>query len=464
MDKCTIVLLGATGDLAKRKLIPALYTLVANGKLKDFLFVGAAFEDVTVDEMLDQSLPFIEKGKIKSWELLKKRTVYQQLDFSYEEGFEYLTKLIEKLEKQYNLTGNRLVYCATSSDFFCLITKHLVKAGIIQKKKQEEKSWNRIIYEKPFGYDVASAHKINKCIAQLLYEHQIFRIDHYLTKELVSNIALVRFTNCVFEPLWNNRFIDNVQIILSEKICVEGRGIYYDKYGAILDVMQNHMLELLALIAMEMPKRLTGEFIRQERAKVLKDVNAVDLCMGQYEGYRESQGVDPESNTETFAMAYLRINNPRWSGVPFYLKTGKCLDKKETVIYMKFKKVECLLTKGCPQESNYLTIQIAPDAGFSLSLNVKKPGRLYEVVPVDMEFYHSCLWEEKSAEAYEVLFEEVIHGEQSVSVRFDEIEYAWKVIDELKKIDVPVYPYEPGSIGPFECDIFAKKHGMRWLS
>jgi len=215
MDTCTIVLLGATGDLAKRKLIPALYTLVADGKLKDFLLVGVALEDVTVDEMLDQALPFIEKGKIKPWELLKKRTAYQQLDFTYKKGFEGLNKLIEKLEKQHNLPGNRLVYCATSSTFFCLITKHLVRAGVIQKKNQDERPWNRIIYEKPFGYDVTSAHAINECIAQLLYEHQIFRIDHYLTKELVSNISLVRFTNCVFEPLWNNRFIDSIQIILS---------------------------------------------------------------------------------------------------------------------------------------------------------------------------------------------------------------------------------------------------------
>lgn len=464
MNECTIVLLGATGDLARRKLIPALYKLIALGKLKKFLLIGAALEDITVDEMLGQSLPYIKGQGIRAWEILRKHSAYCQLDFSDEQGFIRLNSVVGQLEKKFDMSGNRLVYCATASTFFCLITQQLVEAGIIKAKEKEELPWNRIVYEKPFGYNLESAHEINECIAKFLYEHQIYRIDHYLTKELVSNIALVRFTNCIFEPLWNNQYVDNVQIILSETVCLEGRASYYDNFGAICDVMQNHMLELLALVAMEAPKRLIGEFIRYERAKLLKDVCAVDLCLGQYEGYRESPGVDPNSHTETFAMAMMRIKNPRWAGVPFYLKTGKCLDKKETVIYIKLKKVECLLTKGCPQDSNYLKIEVAPDAGFSLSLNVKKPGSLYEVVPVDMEFSHSCLFEEQQAEAYEVLFEEVARGEQSVSVRFDEIEYAWKVIDELREIKAPVYPYKPGSTGPSECNIFARKHGMRWQS
>jgi len=464
MNEYTIILLGATGDLAKRKLIPALYRLIALGRLKRFLLVGIAIEDVTVDDMLDQSLPFIKEQGIRTWEILKKHSAYQQLDFADEPGFLGLKSVVERLEKKYDLPGNRLVYCATASSFFCQITKQLVQAGIIQAKEKKETPWNRIVYEKPFGHDFQSAHEINECIAKILYEHQIYRIDHYLTKELVSNIALVRFTNCIFEPLWNNRYIDNVQIVLSETVSIEGRGLYYDKYGAMRDVMQNHMLELLALVAMEVPKQLTGEFIRYERAKLLKNVCAVDVCLGQCEGYRKMPDIAHNSNTETFAMAFLHIENPRWAGVPFYLKTGKCLNKKETVIYIKLKKVECLLTKGCPQDSNYLTIKITPDAGFSLSLNVKKPGSLYEIVPVDMEFCHSCLFEEQTAEAYEVLFEEVARGEQSVSVRFDEIEYAWKVIDELKAIDASVNLYKPGSKGPSKCDIFAKKHGMRWQS
>ena len=464
MNECTIILLGATGDLAKRKLIPAIYTLVAEGRLKNFALIGCARSEISSDEMIEQAKPFISSIQSRAWERLKKHSFYQTLDVTKENGFSRLRSLIEEAEKKLKLPENRLAYCATSSEFFCLITKHLVGCEIIEAKQQEGEPWNRVIYEKPFGYDLKSAHNINECIAQLLYEHQIYRIDHYLTKELVSNIALVRFTNCVFEPLWNNRFIDNVQIVLSEEICIEGRGKYYDKFGAVSDVMQNHMLELLALIAMETPKWLTGEFVRYERAKVLKDVCAVDGCLGQYKGYEKEKGVGPNSTTETFAMAYVRVNNPRWAGVPFYLKTGKCLDKKETVIYIKFKKVDCLLTKGCPLDSNYLTIRISPDAGFSLSLNVKAPHKLYEVIPVDMAFSHSCLYEERTAEAYEVLLEEVIRGEQSVSVRFDEIEYAWQVIDELRALNLPVYEYKVGSEGPKDCDIFEDKHGMRWRS
>jgi len=464
MNECIIVLLGATGDLAKRKIIPALYTLIKLKKLKKFLLVGAAREDVSVQEMLAPAQKFINNLDHDVWANLEEHSFYQQVDFHNEKDFDRLSSLISSVEKEYNLNGNRLAYCGVASDFFCLVTERLCSSGILHACTQEQKPWNRIVYEKPFGHNLESAHQINECTAKLLYEHQIYRVDHYLTKELVSNIALVRFTNCVFEPLWNNRYIDQVQIILSEKICLEGRGQYYDKYGAIADVMQNHMLELLALTAMEMPKWLTGEYIRQERAAVLKNVCAVDVCRGQFEGYTESPGVASNSDSETFAVAKLMVDNPRWAGVPFYLKTGKCLNKKQTVIHIKFKKIQCLLTQGCPLVSNYLTMEIAPEARFYLSLNVKKPRSLYEVVPVDMEFCHDALTEEKVAESYEVLLEEVIRGEQSISVRFDEIEYSWKVIDELNRMDSKLYYYKKGSKGPKECEEFEHNHGMRWQS
>jgi len=464
MNESTIILLGASGDLAKRKLIPAIYGLIESGKLNYFLLIGAAKDDITSDQMIDDALPFIKNPKKRIINRLKKYSSYQKLDFADKQGFNSLDSLVSEREKKFKMVGNRLAYCSFPASFFCEVTKSLAESGVIKSQEKEENPWNRIVYEKPFGHDLESAHHINTCISECLYEHQVYRIDHYLTKELVSNIALVRFTNCIFEPLWNNHYIDEVQIVLTEDICIEGRGDYYDKYGAVRDVMQNHMLELLALVAMETPKWLTGEFIRYERAKVLKNVCAVDACFGQYDGYKGNFGVFKDSKTETFAMAYLRVNNPRWAGVPFYLKTGKCIDKKETVIYIKFKHIECLLTKGCPIDSNYLTIKITPDAGFSLSLNIKKPGSLYEVIPVDMEFSHECLVEEKVADSYEVLLLEVIRGEQSVSVRFDEIEYAWNVIDEIKKLKIPLHSYKPGTFGPDECNMFAKKHGMRWLS
>jgi glucose-6-phosphate 1-dehydrogenase len=332
--------------------------------------------------------------------------------------------------------------------------------GIVSNHNQ---IFQRIVYEKPFGNDLQSAHEINACIAAHFDEDQIFRIDHYLTKELVGNIALVRFTNIVFEPLWNNRYIDQVQIVFDEELCLDGRGLYYDKYGALSDVMQNHMMQLVALVAMESPEKLTGDYIRTARANVLKKVKVVDAVIGQYKSYAQEKDVAPDSKTETFAQVYLRIDNPRWAGVPFYLKTGKCLDKKETAIYIKFKQVDCLLTKACPSEPNYLTIEISPDPLFALTLNEKKVGKSDEVMPVQMEFTHNALGGQMT-EAYETLFEEILKGEQSVSVRFDEIESAWKIIDAIRALKPSLYIYEKRSKGPEEAKkLFDDKHGMRWV-
>lgn len=464
MNDCTFVLLGASGDLAKRKLLPALYQLIEKEKIDNFIIVGAAIDQIEPAQLLERATPFMGKIDEKVFTRMLKNTFYHQLDFFKKDDFTALTQFVTDLEKQHKLSGNRIIYLATFSQYYCTITEHIAASGLAKRCTKNDTPWQRIVYEKPFGYDLASAHEINECIARNFDESQIYRIDHYLTKELVGNITLVRFTNLVFEPLWNNRYIDNVQIILSEDIGIDGRGQYYDKYGAIKDVVQNHMLELVALIGMESPEKLTGEYIRQERARVLEKVRAVDVLLGQYEGYQSEPHVAPHSTTETFAMAYLAIDNPRWAGVPFYLKTGKCLDRKETVIHIKFKQVDCLLARNCPSESNYLTIRVTPDASFALSLNAKKPGTNQEVIPVKMEFCHSCLFGNVIAEAHEIIFEEIMRGEQSISVRFDEIESAWKIIEALKTIESPIYEYKKGSRGPREAEQFSAKHGVRWLS
>jgi len=462
MNDVMIIIVGMTGNLAKRKLIPALYHLVATRTLEHFVIIGAALEHIDIKQILERARSYIPCVDAQAWNQFARRCYYQQIDATNESDFVSLLQRIDELEHEFELNGNRLLYCATASDYFCPITVNSIKAGIISKKEKADCPWMRVIYEKPFGTDLQSAHTINDCIASLLHDDQIYRIDHYLTEEIVSNIALVRFTNCVFEPLWNNRFIDQVQIILDEELCLDGRGNYYDTYGALKDVVQNHMLELLALIAMEAPDRLPGEHIRVERARVLKQVEVVDVLLGQYEGYRQENGVPAQSQTETFAIIYLEINNPRWAGVPFYLRTGKCLQKKRTAVHIKFKQVDCLLAKKCPSDPNFLSIEIAPNPSFSLTLNVKKPGFSHEVVPVNMEFCHSCLFKDNKVESYEVLFEEVIRGEHSVSVRFDEIEYTWKVIDAIKEMELPIYRYEQKSEGPKEVEQFAQKHGMRW--
>lgn len=463
MNDVTILIFGASGDLARRKMFPALYHMIAAKKIQNFAIIGAAIDDTSAESIIDAAREFIAYPKDEIIDQLRERTFYQRLNFKDEQDFKSLAKELKKIESRFDLSGNRMIYLAAPASFFCDITNNIAAAQIAVRKNEQMRPWNRIVYEKPFGNDLESAQEINACIKQSFDESQIYRIDHYLTKEVVSNIALVRFTNCVFEPLWNNRYIDQVQITISEKIGIENRGAYYDTYGALSDVMQNHMLELVALIGMESPEKLTGNYIRSKRVEVLKEIEVVDGMLGQFEGYRAEPHVAPNSQTETFAALMLRVNNPRWAGVPFYVKTGKSLAKKETVIDIKFKSVDCLLTHSCPVPSNWLRLEVAPDATFSLNLNVKKPGYGDQVVPVAMEFCHSCLFGEQTPEAYEVILEEVLKGEQSISVRFDEIEYAWKIIDRVRTLDLPLYSYPCGSSGPKELvTLFEEKHGMRW--
>lgn len=463
MNDCAIILLGATGDLATRKIFPALFTLFEKNKLGNSIIVGAALSDVTAAQLLENAKKFVKPHDEKKWQEFGARVSYLSINFSQDGECSKLAQFVAAQEKKAKLSGNRIVYCATAPFFYCRITEELAKSGLIKKMSRGE-IFNRIIYEKPFGHNLDSAHEINACIAQHFEEHQIFRIDHYLTKELVGNIALVRFTNIVFEPLWNNRYIDQVQIVFDEQIGLDGRGPFYDKYGALADVMQNHMMQLVALIGMESPEKLTGEFIRTERAKVLQKVKVVDALLGQFDGYQKEKGVAPDSKTETFAQVMLRIENPRWAGVPFYLKAGKCLDKKETAIYIKFKHVDCLLSKACPSEPNHLSIEISPNPLFALTLNAKIPGKSDEVKPVQMMFA-SGTFDVQIPEAYETLFEEILKGEQSVSVRFDEIEYAWKIIDAVRALKPALYHYECGSKGPAESKThFESKHGMRWIN
>jgi glucose-6-phosphate 1-dehydrogenase len=465
MDHITIILFGATGDLAKRKIIPALYKFFEKKECGTVSIIGVAFDDVTSDHMIEVAYPFLTNSSDDIWDSVKRNSYYKKINFTHASDFIELEAFVKECERTHgSARSNRLFYVATSADFFCDITRNSVAARLMKRTYNGDPVWHRILYEKPFGHDGESARAINRCIQEHLEETQIYRIDHYLTKEVVSNIAMLRFTNCIFEPLWSNRYIDQVQIILSETGGIENRGAYYDNYGALKDVVQNHMLELLALICMESPEKLTGDYIRTERAKIIEKVRFVDGILGQYAGYQQENFVSPDSQTETYASLRVEVATPRWIGVPFYLKTGKNLDKKETSIHIKFKQVDCLLTKGCPTESNWLTLKIDPDAVFSLTLNIKKPGTMESVIPINMEFCHSCIFGLKTPQAYEVLLEEIIRGEQSLSVRFDEIEYAWNLIDAIVAHALPVYRYAIGSQGPQEEMQQEKKHGMRWHS
>lgn len=468
--ECTFVILGATGDLTKRKLIPAIYKLIEDHKIQNFAVVGLSFIDATVATVLESSRPFMGTGvDEKIWQQLHDNSYYYTFDFYKDADFIQLKEQLIVIEQRHNLCGNRLFYLATMPEHFSIITENLAKHGIVERPQYHQQNcadnshaWSRVVYEKPFGQDLASAQKINRSIADLFCESQAYRIDHYLGKELVGNIALLRFTNLIFLPLWNNQYINSVQIVLNEKIGIQGRGEYYDQYGALKDMVQNHMLQMLALVAMEAPTELSGEHIRNAKVAVLEKSTITDALLGQYEGYQQEKGVKPHSTTETFAALKLAIDNDRWRGVPFYFKTGKNLTASDVSIHIEFKMPPCLLVQDCPANPNYLTLQIQPDEGFFLELNAKVPGESYSVTPVKMDFCHSCLFGPNTAQAYEILLADCIRGDQSVFVRFDEIELSWKIIDSLNERTIPLHSYTPGTNGPEALSEWSKKHNLEW--
>jgi glucose-6-phosphate 1-dehydrogenase len=466
MSECVFIILGATGDLTKRKLIPAIYNLVENKKLDNFAIIGTANSDVPIERILEGAKEFIPHFNPQIWEKIYQVSYYQQLDFYNKAGYPKLKELIETVEKKHNIYGKRIFYLATLPEHFEIITKNLAQQKIVTKPQDEKEcenkqnTWSKIVYEKPFGNNLKSAKKINRCVNKLFHEKQIYRIDHFLGKELVSNIAIFRFTNRVLEPIWNKENIDSVQIILNEKIGAERAS--FDHYGTLKDVFQNHILQILALISMEAPEKIEAEPIRDAKAKVLKKVKIDSVILGQYEGYREEKNINPNSNTETFAAIKLFVNNKRWAGIPFYIKTGKCLDKKDTSVHIKFKMVDCLLTTSCPTDSNYLTIKIEPEDGFYLELNTKKPGSISQIVPVQMNFCHSCIFGPNTPAAYETLLYDVIIGDQSAFVREDEIETSWKIVEQIKKDTLQIYNYKKGSSGPEEIKRLDKEKEIKW--
>lgn len=459
MNECIFIIVGMTGDLSKRMLLPAIYKLIADRQIDNFAVVGAALSESCAAEILNQARAFLQDIDQVYWNKLIERTVYQQLDITQEIGFQNLKKIIELTEKKFNLNGNRLVYCATASQFFCDITQYMGISGILRRTQQ--KPWHRIVYEKPFGHDLASAREINECILRYFDEEQIFRIDHYLTKELVANIALLRFTNIIFEPLWNSNYIDEVHITLSETLGLEGRGRFYDKYGVLKDVIQNHAFQLLALTAMEPPQQLTGNYIRERKSEILKKIVPDDGILGQFENYRKEKDVASDSQTPTFALLRLFVETSRWKGVPFYIKAGKQLDEKLTSITIKFKESYCPLEEGQNCPCNYLIMQIAPRPSFSLELNIKPLGITEQVKQVTMDFLYQDYFGLRTPAAYEILLEHVMQGEQAISVRSDEIEYSWNIIEQIENMKLPLYTYKQQSTGPKEMENFLKKYHTR---
>lgn len=453
MVDVTFIIFGFSGDLAKRSLIGALYNLFAQKKINNFVVIGTSFDDISVELVLDRAKEFIKNLDQNIWLEFCKKIFYQKLNFNHVEDFFKLREKIKIVEKEFSLSSSRLFYCATESKYFKIITQNLAETKIISKQEETKNiGWNRIAYEKPFGYNLVSAKRIYKELKILLDEKQVWCIDHYLTKELVNNIIYLRFTNRIIEELWSNKDVEEISIVLNEKLSVNGRGKYYDSSGALVDIIQNHLFQVMALIGMDLPEGFSADKIHECKIKAMKKFKFVDGILGQYDGYKLEKDVDPDSKTETYAALKFLINNKRWQNVPFILKTGKCLDKSQTYIEIKFKSVDCKLTNICPTRSNSLIIRMAPEPTFILNVNIKEPEKNL-IDSVDLEFCYDCKYP-LTPSPYAKIFENIISGERSISVRFDEIEISWKLIDKIRKLNLPIKLYEKFSSGPQEAESY----------
>ncbi|HLV86304.1 MAG TPA: glucose-6-phosphate dehydrogenase [Candidatus Sulfotelmatobacter sp.] len=484
---CVFVLFGAAGDLTKRKLVPALFNLVRAKLLPDhFAVVGVSVDDLSVETFRSQVGQFLPSGDGTSEPLawLRDRLFYEKGDFGDPNTFANLRQRLAAVDAEHGTQGNYLFYLATAPKFFASIVQQLGAAGL---SRQENGCWRRVVIEKPFGQDLDSAKALNRDIKGVLQENQIYRIDHYLGKETVQNIMVFRFDNAIFEPLWNRRYIDHVQITNAETVGVERRGAYFDNAGTLRDMVPNHVMQLLSLTAMESPVSFQADAVRNEQAKVLHSIqplNSADVLQrsvrGQYgagmidgesvPGYRTEPGVAPESRTETFVALKLNIDNWRWAGVPFYLRTGKRLAKRYTEIAIQFKRMPFELFRKAPFHNfhtNTLVIQIQPAEGISLSFGAKIPGPLLRVGSVDMSFEYSKYFGTDAYTGYEVLLYDCMIGDATLFQRADMVEAGWGVInpvlDVWKALPPRKFPnYASGSAGPAEADQMMEVDGRQW--
>jgi len=451
----TIIILGITGNLAKRKLIPVLYALARSG-LSIGLIVGTGREkNVTPTELLESALPFIDNPTPESSEQFLKSCAYVSLEFNKSEDFAHLARVIDFEETSrfegIQRTGGRVAYLATYAKHFCEITTNLIDAGIIKPFDMN----HRVVYEKPFGNNLAAAQKINACIKAQLDEDQVYRIDHYLAKELVNNILILRYANTLFNAIWNNHYITEVRLLFYEKIDIEGRAIFYDQAGAIKDMIQSHALQILALVTMPKPKALDADDVHEKKAAMLRKVRVVGGLRGQYEGYTEEHNIAPDSTTETYARIELAVDDPDWQGVSFIIETGKAMHRKASEIELILKPIsECLWSPGTTAdntcEPNKITIHITPHEGFSIKVNSKKPGFLHTIMPVDFTFSYQNFFGPLTTEAYEILFAEIIRGDHAMVVRFDEVETQWRIVEDIESLNLPLARYKKGTTGPFK--------------
>lgn len=484
------VIFGAQGDLTKRKLIPALYNLAVSHHLpQEFAILGVDAIPMNTEDFRSKINRDIQElttrpieSSFKDW--LLERLYYLSGDFLDRQTYARLTESLENINKVHGTGGNYVFYMATAPKYFAEIVQHLGDRGLVENRQEFSR---RIIIEKPFGHDLPSAQALNQALCTVLDERQIYRIDHYLGKETVQNILVFRFANGIFEPIWNRQYIDHVQITVAETLGVEHRGLYYDQAGALRDMVPNHLLQILAFVAMEPPNTFDPESVRDEKVKVLRAIQPMNprevlesTVAGQYESgviaghpvssYRKEMHVDPHSLTETFVAMNLSIDSWRWEDVPFYLRTGKRLPTRMTEVVIQFKAAPLILFRKTPVDRltpNVLVIRIQPDEGISLSFGAKIPGPNVQVGTVDMDFQYAEYFGDRPSTGYETLLHDVMAGDATLFQRSDNVELGWNIVDPIVKVweslgTHAVRPYQAGTWGPPEAEALLAKDGRLW--
>lgn len=486
---CTVVIFGASGDLTKRKLVPALYSLAEQNLVAPgFSIVGTARSALSHEAFRDnmqQAVQSFGDAQLNGslWSNFAKGMFYCPTDPSNPESYKNLIALLNQIDNERGTSGNRLFYLSTPPTLYSDIIRML---GVTGQNRGPDGSWRRVIIEKPFGRDLESARQLNHEALKVFDEDQVYRIDHYLGKETVQNIMVLRFANGIFEPLWNRFYIDHVQITAAESIGIENRGGYYEQSGAFRDMIQNHMMQLMTLVAMEPPVAMEARAIRDEKTKVIQAVRNFTIddvyriaVRGQYgegsasetkiPGYRQERDVSPASSTETYAAVKFWIDNARWADVPFYLRSGKRMPKRTTEIGIQFKRPPHILfrqTRAQQLEPNFLILRIQPDEGITMKFGAKLPGQAIQLRTVNMDFQYGTSFGKKSPEAYERLLLDAMLGDSTLYARGDMVEIAWElVMPILEAWQEPAsrFPnYAPGTWGPKEADLLIENDGRLW--
>jgi glucose-6-phosphate 1-dehydrogenase len=480
-DPCILVIFGGSGDLTRRKLFPALYSLAFRRLLPErFAIVGVARMEATDElfkERMKEAVQKYGRDEFRDdvWESLADGMRYVSMDFADEKAEDDVAEALNDLDEERGTRGNRVYYLATPPAVFPTAVREI-------GKRRKTDGWTRLIVEKPFGRDLQSARELQSVIERYFDETEVFRIDHYLGKETVQNMMVLRFANGIFEPIWNRQFVDHIQVTVAESMGIEGRAAYYEEAGAIRDIFQNHLLQLVAITAMEPPIDFTADSVRNEKVKVLRSIHTPgpkSVVRGQYgrgfsegkevPGYREEPGVDPQSMVETYVAAKLYVDNWRWADTPWYVRTGKRLARRETTIAIHFKKAphppfEELATEGL--RPNVLIIHVQPDEGISLAISVKVPGHGMTIRTVHMDFLYGGAFRTGLPEAYERLIVDAMLGDQTLFTRIDEVEEQWALVDAIVAAwarDRPAFPnYPAGTWGPPSADDLLGRDGRAW--